>query len=354
MRAAVTEAPGSIQLRERPDPAAPGHGRTLLRVETVGICGSDLHLYRADLGPSHDGLFPVVLGHEFAAVVEEPDPTGHGPGRGERVVVWPVMPCGQCRPCRSGRGNVCRRLRLLGVHQDGALQEHLAVDTASLVAAPGLTAAQAALVEPVSIAVHAVHRGRIAAGESVVVLGAGPIGVSTALAARDRGAAVLVVDPVASRRELTAKLGFAATAPGTTEQVLRDRSGPDGPHVVVDTTGRAAVFPTAIELAAHGGRLVVVGMTSESAPVSPGPLPLKELDVLGVSCCRRDEFAAAADLVSRHPEAVDALVSHVLPLSATTEAIELLEQRPDEAFKVLIDLRGPTDDPADDRGARSA
>ncbi|HYH33382.1 MAG TPA: alcohol dehydrogenase catalytic domain-containing protein [Pseudonocardia sp.] len=339
MRAAVAEGPRSLRLRERPRPPAPGHGQTLLRVEAVGVCGSDLHLYRAELGPSHDDLFPVVLGHEFAAVVETPDPSGTGPDRGERVVVWPVQPCGQCRPCRTGRANVCRTLRLIGVHTDGALQEHLVVDTPSLVAVPGLTAEQAALVEPFSIAVHTLARGRVVDGESVVVLGAGPIGVATAVAARDRGATVLLVDPVPARRDLPARLGFAVAEPDATDE-LRVHTGPEGPHVVVDTTGRAEVFPQAIDMAGHGGRVVVVGMTARSAPASPGPLPLKELDVLGVSCCRRDEFAAAADLVARHTRAADTLVSHVLPLSAAADAMRLLEERPDEAFKVLIDLTG--------------
>jgi L-gulonate 5-dehydrogenase len=309
----------------------------------VGICGSDLHLYHADLGPSHDELFPVVLGHEFATVVETPDPAGHGPGRGERVVVWPVMPCGRCRPCLDGRVNVCRNLRLIGVHSDGALQERLVVDTASLVAVPSLTAEQAALVEPVSIGVHAVNRGRVADGESVVVLGGGPIGVSTALAARDRGAAVLVVDPMPARRGRLETIGFTATDPSATDDVLA-HCGPEGPHVVVDTTGRAAVFPTAIEMAGHGGRVVVVGLTSEWASTTPGPLPRKELDVLGVSCCTHDEFAAAADLVARHADAVHTLVSHTLPLSAAGDAMQLLEEHPDETFKVLIDLRHLADE----------
>jgi threonine dehydrogenase-like Zn-dependent dehydrogenase len=353
MRAAVTEGPGTIRLVERPEPGPPRPGQTLLRVEAVGICGSDLHLYHADLGPSHDGLLPRVQGHEFSAVVAGPDPAG-GPAAGERVAVWPVLPCGECRPCRDGRVNVCSRLQLLGVHRDGALQEHLLVDTAALVVTTGLTAEQTALVEPVSIAVHAVARGRVADGESVVVLGAGPIGVACALAARDRGAAVLVTDPVPSRRELLAAIGFAATAPDSPglAAAVADVAGPEGPHVVVDTTGAPAVFGTALELAGHGGRVVVVGMTAASAPTSPGPLPIKELDVLGVSCCTYAEFAAAADLVRRNTAAVDALVSHRLPLAATDGALHLLEERTGQAFKVLVDLRDPIrsdprgDDPA--------
>jgi threonine dehydrogenase-like Zn-dependent dehydrogenase len=353
MRAAVTEGPGTIRLVERPEPGPPRPGQTLLRVEAVGICGSDLHLYHADLGPSHDGLLPRVQGHEFSAVVATADPAG-GPAAGKRVAVWPVLPCGECRPCRDGRVNVCSRLQLLGVHRDGALQEHLVVDTAALVVTTGLTAEQTALVEPVSIAVHAVARGRVADGESVVVLGAGPIGVACALAARDRGAAVLVTDPVPARRELLAAIGFATAAPDSPAlaAAVADLAGPEGPHVVVDTTGAPAVFGTALELAGHGGRVVVVGMTAASAPTSPGSLPIKELDVLGVSCCTYAEFAAAADLVRRNTATIDALVSHRVPLATTAVALHLLEERTSLAFKVLVDLRDPTgpdprgDDPA--------
>ncbi|SFL44022.1 zinc-binding dehydrogenase [Geodermatophilus ruber] len=346
MRAAVTEGPGCIRLADRPEPGPPGPGQTLLRVETVGICGSDLHLYRADLGPSHDGLLPRVQGHEFSAVVATADPAG-GPAAGERVAVWPVLPCGACRPCREGRVNVCSRLRLLGVHRDGALQEHLLVDTAALVVTTGLTAEQTSLVEPVSIAVHAVARGRVAPQESVVVLGAGPIGAACALAARDAGGDVLVVDPVASRRELLASLGFPAVAPDAPglAAAVDAHAGPEGPHVVIDTTGAPAVLGTAMDLAGHGGRVVVVGMTAASAPTSPGPLPIKELDVLGVSCCTYAEFAAAVELVRRNTAAIDALVSHVVPLTGTTDALHLLEGRAAEAVKVLVDLRAPAPSP---------
>ncbi|WP_448608768.1 zinc-binding dehydrogenase [Geodermatophilus sp. URMC 60] len=342
MRAAVTEGPGSIRLVDRPEPGPPGPGQTLLRVETVGICGSDVHLYRADLGPSHDGLLPRVQGHEFSAVVAAPDPAG-GPATGERVAAWPVLPCGECRPCRDGRVNVCSRLRLLGVHRDGALQEYLLVDTASLVVTTGLPAELTALVEPASVAVHAVARGRLAPGECVVVLGAGPIGAACALAARDRGADVVAVDTVAARRDLLAGLGFPTAAPDDPDlpQLVRDHAGPEGPHVVIDTTGAPAVLGTAVDLVGHGGRVVIVGMTAATAPFGPGPLPIKELDVLGVSCCTYEEFAAAADLVRRSAGAIDALVSHLVPVAGVAEALQLLEDGTGDAVKVLVDLRTP-------------
>jgi threonine dehydrogenase-like Zn-dependent dehydrogenase len=348
MRAAVTQGLGAVLLEDRPGPGAPGAGETVVRVEAVGICGSDLHLLHGDLGATHEGLLPRVQGHEFSAVVEVADPAG-GPAEGTRVAVWPVLACGECRPCRDGRVNVCRRLALIGVHRDGALQELLTVPTASVVATPSLTSAQTALVEPVSIGVHAAARGRIAPGETVVVFGAGPIGVASALAARDRGGDVLVVDPVAGRRDLLGRAGFAVCWAEGAEltAAVAAHGGPDGPDVVLDTTGRAALLPTVLEVAGHGGRVAVVGLTSATAPTSPGPIPFKELDVLGVSCCLREEFAAAADLVARHPALVDSLVSHVFPLDEVAGALRLLDERPTEAFKVLVDVSGDTRLPTD-------
>ena len=184
MRVAVTAAPRSVLVEERPEPSPPGPGQTLVRVEMVGICGSDLHLYRDELGESHVGLLPRVMGHEFSAIVEQADPAGSALQPGDRVAMWPMLPCGACHTCRDGRPNVCANLRIIGVHDDGALQERFIVPTTNLVATPALSARQTSLIEPVAVSVHAVNRGRVAAGEQVVVLGAGPIGAAAALACR--------------------------------------------------------------------------------------------------------------------------------------------------------------------------
>jgi threonine dehydrogenase-like Zn-dependent dehydrogenase len=342
MKVAVTAAPRRVRLEDRPEPGPPGPGQTVVRVETVGICGSDLHLYRDELGDSHAGLLPRVMGHEFSAVVEQADPDGSDLAPGDRVAMWPMLPCGWCHTCRDGRPNVCANLRIIGVHDDGALQEQFVAPTSNLVATPELSARQTTLIEPVAVSVHAINRGRVAAGEHVVVLGGGPIGAAAALAAADRGADVLVLDPVAARRELLSSWGFAADWVGDDALSARiaGHGGSDGPHVVVDTTGRAAVLDTAITAVRHGGRIVAVGLTGESAPIHPGVLPLKEIDVLGTSCCRLDEFVAAADLVRRHADTVETLISHHLPLRQAAEAFRQLDEHPQETVKVLIEVGG--------------
>ncbi len=151
---------------------------------------------------------------------------------------------------------------------------------------------------------------------------------------------MLVVDPVAARRELVRSWGFEADWPAAEAMVERiaDHGGPEGPHAIIDTTGQPAVLDTAIAAVGHGGRIVVVGLTGAAAPVHPGPLPLKELDVIGTSCCLYDEFLAAADLVRRHAETMTTLVSHRLPLTDTAAAFRQLDEHPQETVKVLIEL----------------
>ena len=340
MRAAVTVGPRSIDIVDRPEPPPPTKGSTLLRVEIVGICGSDLHFFTNELGPTHEKLFPRVQGHEFSAVVEAVDPAGSPFEVGDRVAVWPVSGCGRCRSCTADRPNVCSELDLIGVHHDGALQDLVLVDTANVVSAADLAPAQTALVEPVSIAIHTVVRAGVRAGEQVVVFGAGPIGFATAIAARDHGGRVTLVDPVASRRELVARAGFDAGAPDASS--LGGLGADAGPHTVIDTTGRPDVLQIALDLASNGGRVVVVGLTGASAPVCSGTLPFKELDVLGVSCCVADEFAAAVELVRSHRGLFDTFVSHTFPLDHVNDAFELLEHDPESAYKALIDLRSET------------
>jgi L-gulonate 5-dehydrogenase len=337
MRAAVTVVPRVIEVVERSEPPPPSAGRTLLRVETVGICGSDLHFYTGAMGARHAKRYPRVQGHEFSAVVEAADPAGSPFEVGDRVAVWPVTGCGRCRSCAAARPNVCSAIDLIGVHHDGALQDLVLVDTANVVPVGDLDAARTALVEPVSIAIHTVARAMVRPEEQVVVFGAGPIGFATAIAARDRGGRIMLVDPVASRRDLVARAAFETEAPDAPS--LGSLCGGAGPHTIIDTTGRPEVLQTALDLVTNGGRVVVVGLTGASAPVCSGTLPHKELDVLGVSCCVADEFAAAVELVRAHRGLFDTFVSHTFPLTQVDDAFELLEQDPDTTFKALIDLR---------------
>ena len=234
MRAAVTEARETIRIVDVPDPGEPGEGEVVVRPEAVGLCGSDFHYFLGHIGSVEESkLYPRIFGHEAAGILDAVGP-GCSPELrpGERVAMWPLVACGHCYPCRIGRGNACVNISLIGVHTDGALQDRLRIPATQVFPVGDRDPAAAALIEPVSIAVRAIVRGRVTEGEQVVVFGAGPIGQAITVAAVDKGASVLLVDRVAepararsddgSRRALVAEgddpsprrsSGPAATAP---------------------------------------------------------------------------------------------------------------------------------------------
>ena len=346
MRAAVTRARAVMEVVDVETPDAPGPGEVLLAPEAVGLCGSDLHYFLGDIGAQDPAsLYPRIQGHEAAAVIVElgADPPSHL-AAGMRVAIWPVHSCGHCYPCRIGRGNACVRISLTGIHTDGALQERLVVPASYVSPTGDLDAGLTALVEPVSIAVRAVSRGRVAAGERVVILGAGPIGQALALAASDLGASALLVDRIGSRLTHGGAFGadtLHAEPEGDLTAAVREWSGGDGPEVVFEATGVPGLVQTAVDLVAQAGRVVVVGLSSEPAPVRVGDLPFREIDLIGTSCCGADDFAGAVDLVRRRRDAVSGLVTHDYPLERAPAAIAYAIEHPAEVMKAVVRLDGP-------------
>jgi threonine dehydrogenase-like Zn-dependent dehydrogenase len=338
MRAAVTTGPGAMRVSDVPEPAAPGPGELLVRPEAVGLCGSDFHYFHGHLG----GAFPRVQGHEFSAIVEavgEECVADFAVGR--RVAVWPLTACGECHACAIGRENACERISLIGIHSDGALQERLVVPAAQTFVVDGLDARLTAFVEPTSIAVRTVVRGRVSAGEHVLVLGAGPIGQAVAIASLDRGAVVLVADRIESRLELARSYGceVAVMAPGE-DIAARARAwaGGEAPEVVVEATGAVEPMRMALDAVAQAGRVVVVALSGHDVPLPVGQLAFRELDLLGVSVCTAAEFEAAAALVKRWEHAVAPLLTHDFPLEQAPEAIAYASANPAEVMKAVVHL----------------
>lgn len=331
MRAVVTSAPGRIELEERPEPGEPGPGEVIVRPQAVGICGSDFHYLMGELGD-----FPRVQGHEVGAVVEAVGPGG-GLRPGDHVALHPLSHCGRCYPCRIGRTNVCDNFSLIGIHEDGALQELLRMPEELVFATKERRPAIAALAEPLSIGVRAINRSRLEAGEHAVVLGAGPIGQAIALLAAERGASVLMVDPMESRLAIGAGMGAETLAWGDDViDAAREWAGGEGAEVVFDATGAPDAIRAGFEVAVSAGRLVMVGMSHHDVPLRVFGFVDKELDVLGVSCCQGDEFGEAVAFVERHGDRLENLITQEFPLSRAPEALRWAMEHPNEAMKVVI------------------
>jgi threonine dehydrogenase-like Zn-dependent dehydrogenase len=337
VQAAVTQRESVMELVERPWPEEPGAGEVVLRPEVVGVCGSDVHLFHGRLGQ----VFPRIQGHEISAVVEAVGPGSDHVRPGDRVAVWPVLACGECYPCSIGRENVCANIAIIGAHVDGALQERLCVAASQVFAVGDLAPAVTAFVEPASIGVRTVVRGRVTAEDRVVVLGAGPIGQAVCLAARDRGAAVLLADRVPERLEHALAMGAQEVVRGDAAAMagqVREWAGGDGVGVLIETTGVPAVVHSVLEVTAPAGRLVLVALSHEDVSLPLGDFPIKELDVLGVSCCNASEFADAVDLVRRNEEAVARLITDEFAFERAPEALAYVAAGAPDLMKAVIQV----------------
>jgi 2-desacetyl-2-hydroxyethyl bacteriochlorophyllide A dehydrogenase len=237
-------------------------GETLLKIERIGICGTDLHAFE---GTQPYFNYPRILGHELAATIIETKADGFTAG--DKVTIIPYMHCGNCTACNSGKNNCCVNMRVFGVHIDGGMREFVTVPNHALLKSEGLSLDELALIEPLAIGAHAVKRAAVANGEFVLVIGAGPIGLGIAQFARIAGAHVIVVDVNDDRLQFcTTHVGVEHTINPLKQDVmeaLKQITSNNMPTVVMDATGNLKAINNAFVYLAHGGRYVLVGLQKE-------------------------------------------------------------------------------------------
>ncbi|HXE81008.1 MAG TPA: zinc-binding alcohol dehydrogenase family protein [Vicinamibacterales bacterium] len=260
MRTLVLDRPGSLTLTDTHPPEDPGPGMALVRVLRVGVCGTDIHAWH---GRQPFFTYPRILGHELAVEVLATGPGVANVREGDRCAVEPYLNCGVCRPCRLGRGNCCERMQVLGVHLDGGLRERIAVPARKLHPSSRIDAESLALVEMLSVGAHAVARARPSADDTVLVIGAGPIGLGVAAFAVQSGASVTIGDVNPSRLAFCReRAGFQSVIDlsGDPANAVHAAYGGELPSIVFDATGNAASMQAAFRLVANAGTLVFVGL----------------------------------------------------------------------------------------------
>jgi 2-desacetyl-2-hydroxyethyl bacteriochlorophyllide A dehydrogenase len=334
MKAVVCERPGALGLTERPAPARKP-GELLLRIRRIGLCGTDYHIVA---GNQPYLSYPRVMGHELAGEVAETDP-GSAFQPGDRVTVNPYLPCGTCIACRKGKPNCCVSVSVLGVHADGGMCEYLAVPEAAAIPVGDLDLDQAAMVEFLSVGAHAVRRGEAKAGERVLVVGAGPIGVAVALFARRAGAEVTIADTSAPR------LAYARDAIGLDgtilvddriDAVLSEKTDGEFFDLVFDATGNARAMEKGFAWVAHGGSYVLVSVVKQDISFADPEFHKREMRLIGSRNATHEDFRTVIDAIRAGDIPTDAIRTHALPLTEAPQRVPELIANQGAVLKAIV------------------
>jgi len=281
MKTVILKQPGALVLTETPEPTAPGTGEVLVRVHRIGFCGTDYHAFH---GRQPFFTYPRLLGHELGLEVLAVGDGVTNVTVGDKCSLQPYVHCGTCHPCRKGATNCCANIRVIGVHADGGMRERLIVPADKLHPSKTLSYDALALVETLAIGAHAIERAAVQQGETVVVIGAGPIGLSTIQFALLRGTRVVVIDRAASRLEACRRLypSIIALDPQNSfvEQLSALTDG-DLADAVVDATGNLVSMGASLEYVGSTGRLVYVGLAQGDVTFNDPLFHRREMTLLG-------------------------------------------------------------------------
>ncbi len=321
MKAIILDQPGQFSTADIPEPQ-PTAGEAVVRISRVGMCGTDLHAYR---GRQPFFTYPRILGHELCAEIVDVGANSQGLHAGMVCAVAPYLYCGECLACRNGKTNCCVKLQVLGVHVDGGLREFFTAPFYTLHASAALTPEQLALVEPLSIGGHAVARAQLKPDETILVIGAGPIGLAVMAHAKAAGVKILTMDVSEDRLRFAREhFNIAATikaGANVTEQ-LADLTRGEMPGVVFDATGNATSMNESFNYPANGGRLMLVGLHLDFVTFRDQDFHRRELTVMSSRNATASDFQRTIALLEAGQIDISPWVTHRVNES------ELIEQFP--------------------------
>jgi len=339
MRQAVMTAPGEIEFREA-DVPVPGKGQVRIRIERIGVCGSDIHVFH---GKHPFVTYPLVQGHEYAGVIEAVGDGVEDLAVGDKVTATPQEVCGVCPPCRRGQYNACEVLKVRGFQAPGCAQDLFVTEADKIIRLPAdFLPEQGAFVEPVAVAVHSTGQAGDLTGKNVVVSGAGTIGNFVAQACKCRGAKkVLITDISDYRLEVAKAVGIDAICNVTREtlaEAVKREFGDDGFEVGAEVAGVEASLSALVAAVGKGGTVLIIGVYGDKPAVDMSVVCEHELTVKGSMMYRHEDFEQAVRWIASGEVRTDPLVSKHFPFEAYRDAYAFIDEEGDKAMKVMIDV----------------
>jgi L-iditol 2-dehydrogenase len=339
MRAAELIAPLTFRLTDMPI-EDPGPGEVQVRIGAVGVCGSDLHAYAEGAVGGTPNVYPMVLGHEPAGTIVKTGAGITGLAAGDRGALEPALYCYHCEFCLGGRHNVCANLRFLSSpHLPGFFRELINLPVANFRPTPtGMSLDEATLAEPLAVAMHSLHLASIRPGETVAVIGAGPIGLLTIAALRaTKAGRIWAVEPLAHRRELAREIGAAfALQPEEAAEEILSATGRRGVDCAMDCAAGEHTMGQAVQLTRNAGRVALTGIhTTPLISLDGSAMRRKELTIFNVRRSNH-ETQEALELLRAHPEWFAPLLTHTREIAGIDEAFAITSQYRDGVGKMIV------------------
>lgn len=337
MKYIVCKEPGTFLLEEKRPPERK-EGEALLRITKIGICGTDLHAYQ---GNQSFFSYPRILGHELAAEILEIGDNPQGMKPGDRVIIMPYLSCGKCIACRNGKTNCCTDIAVLGVHTDGGMQEIISLPTDILIPSGTLNDKEIAIVEPLAIGAHSLQRAQLQKGESVLVIGCGPIGFGIIKLAQVAGAKVIAMD-VNNQRLKFAKEAFGVdhlvnALENPLESVLACNDN-ELPTIVIDATGNKKALETGVQYMAHGGKYVLVGHHKGDLSFNHPFIHSRETTLLCSRNATMEDMLRVKEVLESGEFPTEAYITHEVPFEEMIENFDTWLKPETAVVKAMLSL----------------
>lgn len=339
MKAIVIDKPYEVEIRDVPMPTV-GEGEALLRVLYVGICGADVASYT---GNQPFTTYPRIPGHEFSAEIIEIPENDKGLKKGDVVTCNPYFNCGKCYSCERGHVNCCTDNRTMGVQRDGAFCEYISMPVERIYPGMGLTAKELALIEPFSISRHAISRAVIHQTDSVLIVGAGPIGLFALLAAKQFAGKIAVADVLNNRLNLAMSYGADGVVNTATEDIAKfteEFTDGRGFDVCIEACGRPETFLMCIDEAAYAANIILIGNGKRETTFLHSIILKKELNIFGSRNAMKQDFLDNIELAASGKVDVMKMVSGVYEMDKAAEAFDALAHNKGDLAKLLIRIGG--------------
>lgn len=336
MKAIQIDNPYQICIAEVKKPVLTA-GNAIIQIKALGICGSDVHAYA---GKSPNVTYPIIIGHETAGIVTEIDEENeYGIKVGDKVVIDPYMYCGKCYPCSQGRTNCCESLKCLGVQTTGSMSEFFLHPIKQLVKVPqDMDWESLAVVEPLVIALHAIHSCELKTGEHMAIIGAGAIGMLIGMAAKTYGGIPILLDIVDERLEIAKVFGIDYTVnPMKSDSVAEIKKITNGrmAECVVEASGSSMGIRNTLDYAAATGRIALTGWPKKEVELPTAVVTRKEIQIRGSRTGVGSEFKESIDLIYSGKVEATRIISKVTTFEQLPEAIMHLDEKPGDWLKVI-------------------